>query len=283
LRKDKGLRSVINKVIIQINAKVGGIPWVVSNLPFTQKGPCMVIGIDIFSKKSSSGVLGFCASTDKNFSRYASFPKILNSPSDLIAGLKSSTEESLSQFKSDNKVFPSTIIIFRDGISDSQGKTVLLEEIPAFNSAFESFMQKTEKFEMPSLIYVLVNKRTNARFYMKNNGNITNPPLGTVVDSKVVDKNGFDFYVTPAKANQGSMTPTYFNVIFDSSGLPCDQIQMLAYRLCYAYYNWSGSIRVPAPCQYAKKLAYMYGERSDRNGPPRPHDAWAGSRSLYFL
>jgi len=27
LKKDKGLRSVVNKVMIQINAKVGGIPW----------------------------------------------------------------------------------------------------------------------------------------------------------------------------------------------------------------------------------------------------------------
>ena len=26
------------------------------------------------------------------------------------------------------------------------------------------------------------------------------------------------------------------------------------------YYNWPGTVRVPAPCQYAHKLAYQVGE-----------------------
>ena len=27
----------------------------------------------------------------------------------------------------------------------------------------------------------------------------------------------------------------------------------------YLYYNWPGTVRVPAPCQYAHKLAYLVG------------------------
>jgi len=26
------------------------------------------------------------------------------------------------------------------------------------------------------------------------------------------------------------------------------------------YYNWQGTIRVPAPCQYAHKLAFLVGQ-----------------------
>lgn len=34
----------------------------------------------------------------------------------------------------------------------------------------------------------------------------------------------------------------------------------LAYKLTHMYYNWPGTIRVPAPCQYAHKLAFLVGQ-----------------------
>ncbi|KAM7017829.1 piwi-like protein 1 isoform 2-T2 [Tautogolabrus adspersus] len=34
----------------------------------------------------------------------------------------------------------------------------------------------------------------------------------------------------------------------------------LTYKLCHMYYNWQGIIRVPAPCQYAHKLAFLVGQ-----------------------
>ncbi|OMJ75543.1 hypothetical protein SteCoe_25277 [Stentor coeruleus] len=281
LKKDKGLRSVINKVIMQINAKVGGIPWALDSLPFSNSAS-MVIGIDIFSKRGSCGVLGYCATMDQNFGRYGSFPKVINPGGEVFGKIKECTEQSLQQFSNENKRFPKIVVVFRDGVSDSQRASVLNDEVSAVKQAFIS-MKNMGQFDIPSLIYVVVNKRTNARFYCENAGNTTNPPLGTIVDSKVVEKDGYDFYVMPAKANQGSMTPTHFHVIYDDSGLPCDNIQVLAYKMCYSYYNWSGSIRVPAPCQYAHKLAYNYGERSDKNGPPQPHTYWVNSRALYFL
>ena len=173
--------------------------------------------------------------------------------------------------------------MFRDGVSDSQRVSVLTDEVGAIKLAFANAGTYYSDFVVPGLIYTVVNKRTNARFYYEQGGSTTNPPLGTVIDSKIVDKTGYDYYITPAKANQGSMTPTHFHVIYDDSGRPCDDIQVLSYRMCYSYYNWSGSIRVPAPCQYAHKMAYNYGERSDKNGPPLPHPHWQNSRSLYFL
>lgn len=33
IQKGKNLRSIMNKVLIQINAKIGGIPWTVDALP----------------------------------------------------------------------------------------------------------------------------------------------------------------------------------------------------------------------------------------------------------
>eukprot|EP00479_Gromia_sphaerica_P001899 TRINITY_DN1221_c0_g1_i2.p3 TRINITY_DN1221_c0_g1~~TRINITY_DN1221_c0_g1_i2.p3 ORF type:complete len:62 (+),score=4.97 TRINITY_DN1221_c0_g1_i2:190-375(+) len=38
-----------------------------------------------------------------------------------------------------------------------------------------------------------------------------------------------------------------------------DAIQSITFQLCYMFYNWTGSIRVPAPVQCAHTLAHMHG------------------------
>lgn len=53
---------------------------------------------------------------------------------------------------------------------------------------------------MPELVFLIVNKRINARFFSMSNGSIGNPPIGTIVDNTVVEADGYDFYVLPAKA-----------------------------------------------------------------------------------
>ena len=56
---------------------------------------------------------------------------------------------------------------------------------------------------------------------------------------------------------QGTVNPTSYNVIKDTSGLEPKHIQQLTYKLTHLYYNWPGTVRVPAPCQYALKLAFL--------------------------
>ena len=57
--------------------------------------------------------------------------------------------------------------------------------------------------------------------------------------------------------NQGTVNPTSYNVVKDTSGLMPKHIQALTYKLTHLYYNWPGTVRVPAPCQYAHKLAFL--------------------------
>mmetsp|Transcript_18130 Transcript_18130/g.32433 ORF Transcript_18130/g.32433 Transcript_18130/m.32433 type:complete len:775 (-) Transcript_18130:767-3091(-) len=281
LKKDKGLRSVLNKVIMQINAKIGGVPWSLNGLPFSD-APSMIVGIDIFQKKGSFNVLGVCATTDRTFSKYVSAPKIFSSLGEIAAALEASVREVIVAFKTENGIAPVRLIVFRDGVSDSQIDGVLNLEVKAFKLAFAQLLTEGVLTAPPTLLYTVVSKKVDARFYATG-PQCTNPPLGTCIDSVITKASAYDFYLMPARATQGAMTPTYFNVVFDDTGRPCHEIQTLAYRLCYAYYNWSGSIRVPAPCQYAKKLAYQLGERANASGPPVPHARWQRTRSLYFL
>ena len=67
----------------------------------------------------------------------------------------------------------------------------------------------------------------------------------------------YDFFLVSQSVRQGTVNPTSYNVIMDNSGLTPDHLQKLTYKLCHLYYNWPGTVRVPAPCQYAHKLAFL--------------------------
>lgn len=47
IQRGKNLRSIISKVLIQMNAKLGGTPWAVDALPFMSE-PTMICGMDVF-------------------------------------------------------------------------------------------------------------------------------------------------------------------------------------------------------------------------------------------
>ena len=49
------------------------------------------------------------------------------------------------------------------------------------------------------------------------------------------------------------------------------------FQLTYLYFNWSGTVRVPAVCQYAHKLAYLIGENIKTQPSGHLNDL------LYFL
>lgn len=94
-------------------------------------------------------------------------------------------------------------------------------------------------------------------------GRLSNPPPGCIIDKDLVQDHGdksekFDFFLTPALTTQGCVLPTHFYVPKNDSALSRIDIEQLTYTLCYYYYNWTGSIKVPAPCQYAHKIAEFF-------------------------
>lgn len=57
----------------------------------------------------------------------------------------------------------------------------------------------------------------------------------------------YDFYIVSQTSQDGTVTPTHYNVIYDTKDLYPDQVQCLTYKLCHMYYNLSSVIQVPAP------------------------------------
>ena len=48
----------------------------------------------------------------------------------------------------------------------------------------------------------------------------------------------YDFFVVSQAVRQGTVAPTHYNIISDSSTLKPDHFQRLTYKLCHLYYNW---------------------------------------------
>ncbi len=59
----------------------------------------------------------------------------------------------------------------------------------------------------------------------------------------------YDFFLVSQHVTQGTVSPTHYVVVHDQSGLDPDKLQRLSYKMTHLYYNWPGTVRVPAPCQ----------------------------------
>ena len=77
-----------------------------------------------------------------------------------------------------------------------------------------------------------------------------NPAPGTVLDHSVTKRDWFDFLLVSKHVGQGTVSPTH-------TDLKPDILQKISYKLTHMYYNWPGTVRVPAPVQYAHKFANL--------------------------
>jgi len=118
----------------------------------------------------------------------------------------------------------------------------------------------------PRLAVIVVKKRINTRLFSAlESGGLGNPPPGTVVDTDCVHPTWYDFYVVSQSVKQGTASPTHYHVVYDTTELQQEHVQKLTYKLTHLYYNWAGTIRVPAPCQYAHKIAFLVGQHIHLN------------------
>jgi aubergine-like protein len=101
----------------------------------------------------------------------------------------------------------------------------------------------------------------------------------------ITDKDKIDFYLISQKTTQGVAQPTHYYLAYDEMKVELDKLYTLIYKLSYLYYNWSGSIRVPSPCQYAKKLLILIGEKlSDKKEVVVPREEFENKiQTLYFI
>ena len=151
------------------------------------------------------------------------------------------------------------MVVFRDGVGDSQMDTVATHEGVQFLNTLTQVEKSDYSFESasstsirkrffnlsqpsnyePQFSYVVVQKRISTRILVKTGNNYENPPPGTILDHTVTRYQFKDFFLVPQAVNQGTVTPTHMVVVKESGNIfKPDDIQKLAYKLTHMYFNW---------------------------------------------
>lgn len=274
---EKNNMSVCTKIAIQINCKLGGAPW---RVVIPEKN-MMIVGFDVChdkqNKNKSYGAL--VATMNDSHTAYFSCVQPHESGQELSSYFAMSIAKALNKYRSRNKTLPNSIIIYRDGVGDGQLSYVHRTEVDMVKKTCKDFYGEKKV----GMAFIIVKKRISTRFFCSNLKNYQNPPPGTVIDNTVTDPTMYDFYLISQNVTQGTVTPTHYNVIVDTlnettaTNITPGILQKLTYKLTHMYYNWSGTVRVPALCQLAHKLAFLTGQSLQSPANPGLEDL------LYFL
>ncbi|EDW02946.1 protein piwi [Drosophila grimshawi] len=249
----KGM-SVATKIAIQINCKLGYTPWMIA----VPMAGLMTMGFDIAKctrdRNKAYGALVASMDLQRNATFFSTVAEC--SAYDVLANnLWPMVLKALRKYREEQNALPARIIFYRDGVSSGSLKQLFEYEVKDIVEKLDAEYQKAEA-NPPKFAYIVVTKSSNTRFFGDRR---ENPPPGTVVDDVVTLPERYDFYLVSQTVRQGTVSPTSYNVLYSKIHLSPDRIQKLTYKMCHLYYNWSGTTRVPAVCQYAKKLATLVG------------------------
>ncbi|XP_043548694.1 piwi-like protein 4 [Chiloscyllium plagiosum] len=251
------IMSIVTKIALQMACKTGGELWMVE-IPLKS---LMVIGIDINFDTLRKGIyVGFVASINSTVTKWLSRCIFQSSSAEVADCLKVCMKGALSKWLEVNHVLPSRIVVYRVGVGDGQLMTLVDYEVPQILDSFKM----VDSDYRPKVTIIVVQKKGTCRFFANVNGMLQNPPVGTVIDNEATRPEWYDFFIISQCACQGTVSPTYYNVVYDNSSMKPDHVQRLTYKMCHLYYNWPGVIRLPAPCQYAFKLTTLVAQNVHR-------------------
>jgi aubergine-like protein len=151
-----------------MNAKLGGIPWAVDNLPFMDK-PTMICGLDVFHATSlgKKSVLALSCSMNNSATTYWSTSVVQDDvgqegSNNLCNGMANAVDA----FKRANGDYPKQIIFYRDGVGEGQIEGICKAEIAQIKQAL-SIKGLSDSCKM---MYLNTSKRVNTRLFAGDPG-----------------------------------------------------------------------------------------------------------------
>ncbi|KGQ04818.1 Protein argonaute-3 [Beauveria bassiana D1-5] len=255
---------------IKVNLKFGGVNHKLRDeLDILKKGNTMFVGYDVTHPtnmdipKGATGppsLVGLVSSIDSELGQWPSVTWEQASKQEMLGAVLEqhfASRIDLWQKNYKNKGKPlKNIVIYRDGVSESQFATVLTDELPLIRKACK------KKFgdKPPKLTIIVSVKRHQTRFYpaqeqhMTRSGNIEN---GTVVDRGVTQARYWDFYLTAHDVFKGTARPAHYTVLLDEVFRPeyglqaANELQKLTHELCYLFGRATKAVSICPPAYYA--------------------------------
>ncbi|PSS21604.1 Protein argonaute like [Actinidia chinensis var. chinensis] len=263
----------LNNLLLKINAKLGGLNSLLAvehspSIPLVSKVPTIIIGMDVsHGSPGQSDIPSIAAVVSSRhwplISRYRASVRTQSPKVEMIDSLYkrvSDTEDEgimrellLDFYLSSGKRKPDQIIIFRDGVSESQFNQVLNIELDQIIEACKFLDEKWS----PKFVVIVAQKNHHTKFFQP--GSPDNVPPGTVIDNKICHPRNNDFYLCAHAGMIGTTRPTHYHVLLDEVGFSADELQELVHSLSYVYQRSTTAISVVAPICYAHLAATQVG------------------------
>ncbi|XP_073272774.1 protein argonaute 4-like [Primulina huaijiensis] len=264
----------LTNVMLKINAKLGGLNSMLageqsSTIPLVSKVPTLILGMDVsHGSPGQSDIPSIAAVVSSRqwplISRYRACVRTQSPRLEMIDSLFKRVSDSeddgiirevlLDFYTSSGKRKPDQIIIFRDGVSESQFNQVLNIEL---NQIIEACKFLDEKWS-PKFVVIVAQKNHHTKFFQPNSPDNVQP--GTVIDNKVCHPRNYDFYLCAQAGMIGTTRPTHYHVLLDEVGFSPDDLQELVHSLSYVYQRSTTAISIVAPICYAHLAASQLGQ-----------------------
>ncbi|KAJ3562580.1 hypothetical protein NPX13_g8515 [Xylaria arbuscula] len=254
---------------LKINLKMGGINHRLrDDVTIVKQHPTMVVGYDVTHPTNLAGnksglpsLVGLVASIDEHLGQWPSASWAQDGKVEMLSeALEEAFADRLRLWQQHNKRLPECIIIFRDGVSEGQFKTVLEKELPYIRNACAKIYPATQS---PKITLVVSVKRHQTRFYPTDRNNMVNSrniKNGTVVDRGVTLAGTWDFFLTAHKGLQGTSRPAHYTVLLDevfrsiSRDQAANQLEKLTYEMCHLFGRATKAVSICPPAYYADIL-----------------------------
>ncbi|KAK9022308.1 hypothetical protein V6N11_002584 [Hibiscus sabdariffa] len=261
----------LTNLLLKINAKLGGLNSMLTierSIPMVSKVPTIILGMDVsHGSPGQSDVPSIAAVVSSRqwplISRYRAAVRTQSPKLEMIDSLFKPSgsdddgimrEALLDFYSSSGKRKPDQIIIFRDGVSESQFNQVLNKEL---DQVIEACKFLDENWN-PKFVVIVAQKNHHTKFFQQ--GSPDNVQPGTVIDNKVCHPKNNDFYLCAHAGMIGTTRPTHYHVLLDQVGFSADDLQELVHSLSYVYQRSTTAISVVAPICYAHLAASQLGQ-----------------------
>ncbi|KAK0371987.1 RNA interference and gene silencing protein, partial [Colletotrichum limetticola] len=261
--------QIFANIGLKWNLKNGGNNHAVKDtIDIVTSGKVMIVGYDVThptnmpdDRSAAPSLVGMVASVDKDLGQWPAVAWEQPSRQEMLG------DELTAHFKSrlllwrqrnQNKL-PEFIVIYRDGVSESQFTQVLEVELPMMRKACDQLYPPKQR---PKLAIIVSVKRHQTRFYPASEQNMDtksrNIKNGTVVDRGVTQARTWDFFLTAHTALKGTARPAHYTVIMDEIfrekygvGASADQLEKLTHNICYLFGRATKAVSICPPAYYA--------------------------------
>ncbi|KAL6841492.1 hypothetical protein ACP4OV_028635 [Aristida adscensionis] len=259
-------------LLMKINAKLGGMNSLLQieaspAIPLVSKVPTIILGMDVSHGQPGQSDRPSIAAVVSSrqwplISKYRASVHTQSPRLEMMSSLfkpRGTEDDGLIRealidfYTSSGKRKPDQVIIFRDGVSESQFTQVINIELDQIIEACKFLDEKWS----PKFTVIVAQKNHHTKFFQT--GSPENVPPGTVVDNKVCHPRNFDFYMCAHAGMIGTSRPTHYHVLHDEIGFSADEMQELVHSLSYVYQRSTTAISVVAPVCYAHLAAAQIG------------------------